>query len=99
MRPPKQQRTPRTQTRHRSTDTCTQRTRNRRQGTDDAIHSVPCPLFPVSSKEARAMVELLERPTDVAVGGEAPTKSLIEAIHDTLQDALRADDRVIILGE
>lgn len=45
------------------------------------------------------MVELLERPTEVVVAGEAPTKSLIEAIHDTLQEALRADDRVIILGE
>ena len=45
------------------------------------------------------MVELLERPTDVAATGAAPTKSMIEAIHDTLQEALRADDRVIILGE
>jgi 2-oxoisovalerate dehydrogenase E1 component beta subunit len=45
------------------------------------------------------MVELLERPTEVVVADAAPTKSLIEAIHDTLQDALRADDRVLILGE
>jgi 2-oxoisovalerate dehydrogenase E1 component beta subunit len=49
------------------------------------------------------MVQTLERPTDVAsqIASDtaAPSKSLIEAIHDTLRDELRADDRIVILGE
>jgi 2-oxoisovalerate dehydrogenase E1 component beta subunit len=49
------------------------------------------------------MVQTLERPTDVASedarGPDAPTKSLIDAIHDTLRDELGADDRIVVLGE
>ncbi|MEA2512545.1 MAG: 2-oxoisovalerate dehydrogenase component beta subunit, partial [Thermomicrobiales bacterium] len=49
------------------------------------------------------MVQTLERTTDTPLQDDresgAPQKSLIEAIHDTLRDELRADDRVVILGE
>lgn len=49
------------------------------------------------------MVQTLERPTasvsPEAPGSDAPVKSLIEAIHDTLRDELRADDRIVVLGE
>ncbi len=50
------------------------------------------------------MVQAPERLTappladDVALDG-APQQSLVEAIHDTLVDAMRADDRVVLLGE
>ena len=29
----------------------------------------------------------------------APSKSLVEAIHDTLRDLMRADERIVVLGE
>lgn len=48
------------------------------------------------------MVELLERTAEpvVAPSDEAASqKSLIEAIHDTLGDLLRGDDRIVMLGE
>ncbi|HEY7033766.1 MAG TPA: alpha-ketoacid dehydrogenase subunit beta [Thermomicrobiales bacterium] len=49
------------------------------------------------------MVQTLERPTDLSPNAAretgTPNKSLIEAIHDTLRDELRADDRIVVLGE
>jgi 2-oxoisovalerate dehydrogenase E1 component beta subunit len=49
------------------------------------------------------MVQTLERPTDLSPNAaretDTPNKSLIEAIHDTLRDELRADDRIVVLGE
>ncbi|MEA2598660.1 MAG: 2-oxoisovalerate dehydrogenase component beta subunit [Thermomicrobiales bacterium] len=49
------------------------------------------------------MVQTLERTTDTPLQDDresgAPQKSLIEAIHDTLRDELRADDRIVVLGE
>ncbi|HKG26800.1 MAG TPA: alpha-ketoacid dehydrogenase subunit beta [Thermomicrobiales bacterium] len=49
------------------------------------------------------MVQTLERTDrapqpDTDVAG-ASSKSLIEAIHDTLRDEMRADDRIVVLGE
>src|SRR5262245_17913045 len=50
-----------------------------------------------------AMVQTLERTADAtrrdASLNEAPTPSLIDAIHDTLRDEMRADDRIVLLGE
>jgi 2-oxoisovalerate dehydrogenase E1 component beta subunit len=50
------------------------------------------------------MVQTLERPPMTQPAGEggpdgATEKSLIEAIHDTLRAEMRADDRVVLLGE
>ncbi len=49
------------------------------------------------------MVQTMERTQAVEVataGADATTqKTLIEAIHETLRDAMRADERVVLLGE
>jgi pyruvate/2-oxoglutarate/acetoin dehydrogenase E1 component len=50
------------------------------------------------------MVQTLERPTAAHAEGAgdldgSPQKSLVEAIHDTLAEELRADERVVVLGE
>jgi len=51
------------------------------------------------------MVETLERTTDakpmngVAAGGDSTNMTFIEAINTTLRDEMRADERVVILGE
>jgi len=39
------------------------------------------------------------RPRIESEPGEAPTQSFIDAIHDTLRDVMREDDRVLVLGE
>src|SRR5829696_1604533 len=50
------------------------------------------------------MVQAPERPTQTRpraddAPGEAPTQSFIDAIHDTLRDVMREDERVLVLGE
>ena len=50
------------------------------------------------------MAQVLERSTVMTPYGGAeldgaPQKSLIEAIHDTLLEEMRADDRIVVLGE
>jgi 2-oxoisovalerate dehydrogenase E1 component beta subunit len=47
------------------------------------------------------MVQAIERPTEIdTAGAEAPaTVTFLEAINRTLRDAMRADDRVVVLGE
>ena len=50
------------------------------------------------------MVQAVERltvtqPANGTAPEDAPQKSLVEAIHDTLRDEMRADERIVILGE
>src|SRR5919106_921382 len=49
------------------------------------------------------MVQTLERTNVQPAGGAetngAPEKTLVEAIHDTLLEEMRADERIVILGE
>lgn len=50
------------------------------------------------------MVQALERAAttetmDGSDGSEAPVTSFVDAIHDTLRDEMRSDDRIVILGE
>lgn len=41
----------------------------------------------------------LPRPAGDAAAAEAPQRSFIEAIHDTLREEMRADERIVVLGE
>src|SRR5688500_5689212 len=50
------------------------------------------------------MVQALERaiaaePDGGAALDGAPQQSLVEAMHDTLRDEMRADERIVVLGE
>jgi 2-oxoisovalerate dehydrogenase E1 component beta subunit len=45
------------------------------------------------------MVQAAERPTTTPLNESGAEKSLIDTIHDTLLEAMRADERIVVLGE